>query len=137
MWQPESQTYRCPEGKELKYVGRETRQRAGDESTVYLSYQSSPRDCRPCPLNSRCVKNPAAGRRLRRNEHEELLEAHKQRMPTPEAKEVYRQRKQTVELAFADSKQHRGLRRVSGYGLTIARVQTALTVLVHNVLALW
>ena len=135
-WQPESQTYRCPEGKELKYVGRETRQRAGDESTVYLNYQSSPRDCRPCPLNSRCVKNPAAGRRIRRNDHEELLEAHKQRMQTPEAKEIYRQRKQTVELAFADSKQHRGLRRVSGYGLTIARVQTALTVLVHNVLAL-
>lgn len=135
-WQPESQTYRCPAGNELKYVGRETRQRAGDESTAYLSYQSSPRDCRPCPLSSRCVKNPNTGRRVRRNEHEELIEAHKQRMQTPEAKELYRQRKQTVELAFADSKQHRALRRITGYGLNIASVQTGLTVLAHNLLVL-
>jgi hypothetical protein len=135
-WRPESQTYRCPADKELKYVGREARQRAGDESTVYLNYQCSPHDCRSCPLNSRCVKKPSQGRRVRRNEHEELIEAHKQRMQTPEAKAIYRQRKQTVELAFADSKQHRGLRRASGYGLTIARTQTGLTVLVHNLLAL-
>ena len=66
----------------------------------------------------------------------ELIEAHQQRMQTPEAKQLYRQRKQTVELAFADSKQHRGLRRISGYGLTKARLQTGLTVLVHNLLTL-
>lgn len=135
-WQPESQTYRCPAGKELKYVGRETRQRAGDENTVYLSYQSSRHDCLACSLARSCVKNPSHGRRVRRNEHEELIEAHKQRMQTPEAKQLYRYRKQTVELAFADSKQHRGLRRISGYGLTKARVQTGLTVLAHNLLAL-
>jgi transposase len=133
-WQPESQTYRCPAGKELKYVGRETRQRAGDESTVYLSYQCSSEHCRQCPLSHRCVKNPNTGRRIRRNEHEELIDAHKQRMETAEAKAFYRRRKQTVELAFADTKQHRGLRRLNGYGLTLARLQTGLTVLVHNLL---
>jgi len=135
-WQPDSQAYRCPAGKELKYVGRETRQRAGDENTVYLSYQSSRHDCLACSLSRSCVKNPGHGRRVRRNEHEELIEAHQQRMQTPEAKQLYRYRKQTVELAFADSKQHRGLRRVSGYGLTKARIQTGLSVLVHNLLAL-
>lgn len=135
-WQPDSQTYRCPAGNELKYVGRETRQRAGDENTVYLSYQSSRHDCLACSLARSCVKNPSHGRRVRRNEHEELIEAHKQRMQTPEAKQLYRYRKQTVELAFADSKQHRGLRRISGYGLTKARVQTGLTVLAHNLLTL-
>lgn len=135
-WLPESQTYRCPAGKDLKYVGRETRQRAGDENTVYLSYQCSPEHCRTCPLNHRCVKNPNTGRRIRRNEHEDLIDAHKQRMETAEAKAFYRRRKQTVELAFADTKQHRGLRKLSGYGLTVARVQTGLTVLVHNMLGL-
>ena len=48
----------------------------------------------------------------------------------------YRRRKQIVELAFADTKQHRGLRKLSGYGLTVARVQTGLTVLVHNLLGM-
>jgi transposase len=135
-WVPESQTYRCPAGKELRYVGRETRQRAGEENTVYFSYQSSPHDCRACPLRDRCVKNPNSGRRIRRNEHEALIDAHKEQMQAAEAKAFYRRRKQTVELAFADSKEHRGFRRLSGFGLTIARVQTGLTVLVHNLLAL-
>lgn len=133
-WLPESQTYRCPAGKELKYAGRETRQRAGDESTVYLSYQCPAEHCRACPLNHRCVKNPNRGRRVRRSEHEELIEAHKERMETEDAKAFYRRRKQTVELAFADTKQHRGFRKLSGYGLAVARVQTGLTVLVHNLL---
>lgn len=135
-WLPESQTYRCPAGKELKYVGRETRQRAGDDKTVYFSYQSSPHDCRACPLSDRCVKNPNSGRRIRRNEHEELIEAHKALMQTAEAKAFYRRRKQTVELAFADSKEHRGFRRLSGFGVIVARVQMGLTVLVNNLLAL-
>jgi transposase len=135
-WLPESQTYRCPAGKELRYAGRETRQRAGDESTVYLSYQCSAEHCRACPLKHRCVKNPNRGRRVRRSEHEELIESHKERMETEEAKAFYRRRKQTVELAFADTKQHRGLHRLSGYGLAIARVQTGLTVLVNNLLGL-
>jgi transposase len=135
-WLPESQTYRCPAGKELKYAGRETRQRAGDETTVYLSYQCPAEHCRACPLNHRCVRNPNRGRRVRRSEHEELIEAHKERMETAEAKAFYRRRKQTVELAFADTKQHRGFRKLSGYGLAIARVQTGMTVLVHNLLGL-
>lgn len=133
-WLPEQQTYRCPAGKELKYAGRETRQRAGDESTVYLSYECPKEHCRACPLNHRCVKNPHRGRRVRRSEHEELIEAHKERMATAEAKAFYRRRKQTVELAFADTKQHRDLRTLSGFGSAIARVQTGLTVLAHNLL---
>lgn len=45
-------------------------------------------------------------------------------METEAAKTVYRLRKQTIELVFADCKEHRGLRRFSGHGL--ARVRTAL-----------
>lgn len=135
-WLPESQTYRCPAGKELKYAGRETRQRAGDETAVYLSYQCPAEHCRACPLNHRCVKNPKRGRRVRRSEHEELIEAHKERMETAEAKAFYRRRKQTVELAFADTKQHRGFRKLSGYGLAVAWVQTGMTVLANNLLDL-
>ena len=55
-------------------------------------------------------------------------------MQTPEAKAIYRQRSQTVELRFADAKAHRGLRRFSGRGLTRVRIEVGLMVLAHNLL---
>jgi hypothetical protein len=45
-----------------------------------------------------------------------------------------RLRGQTIELVFADVKEHRGLRRFSGHGLARVRTEFALEVLVHNLL---
>ena len=58
------------------------------------------------------------------------------RMATPEAKQLYRLRRQTVELRYADMKEHRNLQRFTGRGLRRATAQLAATVLVHNLLAL-
>ena len=56
---------------------------------------------------------------------------------TPEAKAIYKQRSQTVELRFADGKSHRGLRRFSGRGLKRVRIEVGLWVLSHNLLVVW
>ncbi|MBL7042224.1 MAG: transposase [Pirellulaceae bacterium] len=53
---------------------------------------------------------------------------------TEEAKQLYKRRKKTVELSFADIKEHRGLRRFPRRGLTRATTQVGLAVLVHNLL---
>jgi hypothetical protein len=55
-------------------------------------------------------------------------------MKTPEAKAIYRQRGQTVELRFADTKTHRDLRRFNGRGLEHPRIELSLCVLAHNLL---
>jgi hypothetical protein len=57
-------------------------------------------------------------------------------METAEAKAVYRLRGQTIEIVFADVKEHRGLRRFSGHGLVRVRIEFALEVLLHNLLVL-
>ena len=57
-------------------------------------------------------------------------------METAEAKAVYRLRGQTIELVFADVKEHRGLRRFSGHGLARVRTEFALDVLLHNLIVL-
>jgi hypothetical protein len=57
-------------------------------------------------------------------------------MQEPDGKNLYKLRKQTVELGFADLKQHRGLQRFRSYGKARARVQVGLLVLAHNGLAL-
>ena len=73
---------------------------------------------------------------MQRSEHEELIQAHRTWMETAEAKAVYRLRGQTIEIVFADVKEHRGLRRFSGHGLARVRAEFALEVLLHNLLVL-
>ncbi len=79
-----------------------------------------------------CVKKPQSGRTVKRSEYEHLVEELQTRMATDEAKALYKLRKQTVELGFADLKVHRELRRFSGKGLSRARTEVGLLVLAHN-----
>ena len=53
---------------------------------------------------------------------------------TDEAKILYKLRSRTVELNFADMKEHRGVRRFSCRGLQRAKNEAATTVLAHNLL---
>jgi len=57
-------------------------------------------------------------------------------MATAVAQALYKQRKQTVELANADRKTHRGLRRFSGHGLRRATTEIGLVVLRQDLVAL-
>lgn len=58
-------------------------------------------------------------------------------MATFEAKSLYRLRRQTVELGFADLKQHRAMREFSGRGRSGAQRQVGLAVLAHNLLVVY
>jgi hypothetical protein len=85
-----------------------------------------------CEQQAEYAKNPQAGRTVKRSEYEHLVEALQVRMATEQAKTLYKLRKQTVELGFADMKAHRELRRFSGKGLRRARTEVGLMVLAHN-----
>ena len=58
------------------------------------------------------------------------------RTQSPEGKQRYKKRSQTVELRHADLRAHRGLQRFRSYGLSRARGLIGLLVLAHNGLAL-
>jgi transposase len=135
-WLPEDQAYVCPNGQRLKLEGTSKQKRSGTETVLLDQYRCPPQACQNCPLHARCTPNPAAGRTISRAEHEELIEALRARMQTDEAKNLYRLRRQTVELSYADLKEHRKLRRFSGHGLSRAENEVGLEVLVHNLLTL-
>jgi Transposase DDE domain len=135
-WVPEQDAYRCPAGQLLKQSGREKRLRSGGREEVLLRYKGEAQTCHPCPLRAQCTTSQQGGRSLRRSEHEDLIVAHRAWMETAEAKRVYRLRGQTIEIVFADLKEHRGLRRFSSRGLVRVRTELALEVLVHNLLVL-
>jgi hypothetical protein len=67
-------------------------------------------------------------------ENEELLDALRERMHTEPAKKMYKLRSQTVELNYADLKEHRDLRRFHGRGLRQVKAEVGCLVLTHNIL---
>jgi transposase len=124
--------YRCPEGKVLRYHGRTTKQKANGECVPRDVYQASPSDCAVCPLKAQCVRSGSGARTVRRQDHQEQIDALKERMSRPEGKRKYRDRCCTVERRFADFKTRLGLQRISGQTPERAEAQVGLTVLAHN-----
>jgi radical SAM protein with 4Fe4S-binding SPASM domain len=131
-FQAEQDVYVCPQGKVLSAAGRRTQVRAEGERVQLQMYRSAESDCRDCPVRGKCLGGQAATRTIHRSEHEERVEQLRARMASAEAKELYKKRKETVELSFADVKEHRDLRRFSGKGRRRVQTEVGLHVLVHN-----
>ena len=131
-WDAQTQEYRCPEGHSLTLRSSQDRKLSLGRTQKVFLYEADAATCTKCPLKQTCCPKSQSGRHINRSEHEELTEAHRRKMETPEAKTLYKLRGQTVETSFGDSKQHRNFRRVNGRGLWRARMQAAVTVLVNN-----
>lgn len=132
-WLEEEQTFICPEGHRLDF--RTTKKERRLEYDIRLRLYVCPAEhCCDCPRRIQCTSNPQKGRTVSRMENEELLDELRERMQTREAQSLYKLRSQTVELAYADMKEHRGLRRFRSRTLRRAKAQVGLTVLTHNLL---
>ena len=130
-WLKAEQTYQCPEGHYLRF-STTTRQRR-TEYTIELALYTCPAEhCLACPRQPACTRTPAKGRTVSRMKHEDLLDALRDRMAGDDAKRLYRLRSQTVELTYADMKEHRGLRRFHGRGLRRVKAELGTWVLAHN-----
>jgi hypothetical protein len=136
LWLPQEQTYRCPEGHLLVRGTTTTLARSSERMVQQTTYRCAAEHCADCPRGKACTPAPAKGRSVSRLEHEDLVDELRARMQTPEAKELYKLRRQTIELRYADVKEHWQLRRFSGYGLPHARAESAASVLAYNLLVL-
>jgi hypothetical protein len=134
-WRDDEQTFVCPEGHRLQFKTTKKERRLDYDVTLRL-YTCPATYCCGCPRQAECTTSPRKGRTVSRLENEELLDQLRDRMQTAEAKTLYKLRSQTVELAYADLKEHRGLRRFRSRGLSRAHTQVGLAALVHNLLSL-
>ncbi len=134
IWLEEQQQYVCPQGHRLHWIGHQKRRQADGEINVVHSYRCSPKHCTACPTRQHCTTNPQRGPVVKRREHESLVDAHRARMATDAAKQLYKRRKETVELRFADAKENSNLRRYPRRGLRHARTHIGMLALAHNLL---
>jgi len=116
VYDAERDSYRCPAGQELPYTNT-TREASGSGERIRRRYQADEAACAACPLRARCLQGKARARSINREQYEPHRERHAQRMATPEAQEIYAERRHAGEQPFATIKHHFGLRRFLLRGL--------------------
>jgi transposase len=135
-YDPAEQAYYCPQGKRLGAVSHTTEKRQNGIELPVVVYRAARQDCQACPQQPGCTSSARRGRVVKRYEGEEALERLERRMAEPANQQVYRLRGQTVELGYADLKEHRGLRVFRCFGRRRARAQAGLVILASNGLAI-
>ena len=116
--------YRCPQGEILKYT---TTNRKG-----YMEYKSDPEKCKNCPMLGRCTHSRNNQKTVTRHVWADYLDQCEQIRHTPEWKEIYPQRKETIERVFAMSKENHGLRYTRLRGLKKNQHQALIIFSCHN-----
>lgn len=124
-YEPQSNAYRCPEGRLLAYA---TTDRNG-----YRHYKSDPAHCRTCPLLASCTANAKAERTITRHVWQDARDRADAHRLTDWGKRVYKRRKETVERSFADAKQLHGHRYARFRGLTAVKIQCLLAAAAQNI----
>jgi len=102
--------YICPEGKTLECKGTVS---TGPRKT---RYKASGKECRSCVNFGKCTKDKS-GRTVVRMKEEELHERLKEVYNSPKGKEIYKLRKEKVELPFGHMKRNLGAGQFMTRGL--------------------
>ena len=118
---PTEDVYRCPAGEKLTY--RYTNEESGRTLRHYWTTA-----CPQCPLKSQCTNGPE--RRIKRWEHEHVLEAVQQRLD--ENPQAMRVRRETAEHPFGTLKMRMGATHFLMKRLPKVATEMALHVLAYN-----
>jgi transposase len=120
--------YRCPAGQTLERVGQE--QRPG---VVQHKYQAPAEVCQACAFKAQCCpQNADRGRSVIRAEEAPEVEQFLQKMRTPQAKAIYRQRGAVAEFPHAWIKEKLGLRQFRLRGLAKVLLEVLWAALTYN-----
>jgi hypothetical protein len=121
--------YRCPAGKSLRPDGEEKR-----PGRTNYKYRASAADCQRCMFKQKCCpQNKAMGRAIVRGVDDPVVVAHKEKMETEEAKQIYRQRGIVAEFPNAWIKEKIGLRQFRLQGLIKVGMELLWACLAYNI----
>ena len=108
-YNPENDTYTCPCGEQLRHT---TTDRNGKRT-----YRSTAEKCRNCACRVKCGANEKGQKVFTAHIWQEYLDLAEQIRKTERAKDIYAQRKETIERVFADAKEKHAMRYTHHRGL--------------------
>lgn len=110
--------YICPNNEILKY---RTTNREG-----YREYKSEAEKCKNCPYLKQCTESKDNIKTVTRHIWESYMEQAEDIRHTMGMKEIYSQRKETIERVFADAKEKHGMRYTQYRGLAKIKMELNL-----------
>lgn len=125
IYNADSDTYTCPEGKVLKYYKTSKRPNPRPPLRIYRA-----KACTLCPVKLNCTRSKY--RYLRRDPREPLMLKMRALLNTPEGRVKYNQRKQIVEPVFGDLKHNQNLGQLLLRGKLKATGEFLLMCMAHN-----
>ena len=99
----------CPEYQILHYS---TTNRDG-----YREYKSDPKICAQCPTRELCTRSKDCVKTVQRHIWKDYEELADDARYTPEYRDLYKRRKETIERVFADAKEKHAMRYTQYRGL--------------------
>ena len=111
--------YLCPNDRMLRYS---TTNREG-----YREYKSDPCECKNCPYLSQCTASMNYQKVVTRHVWEDYMEICEDIRHTLGMKEIYQQRKETIERVFGSAKEFHGLRYTNMIGKARMEMKVGLT----------
>lgn len=121
----------CPNHQVLTYS---TTNRDG-----YREYKSDPKLCIKCSMRSQCTESKSCQKVVLRHVWEPYMELAEDYRHTPEYRDIYKLRSETIERVFADAKEKHAMRYTQLRGLQKVKMQVTLTFACMNLkkLAMW
>lgn len=127
----QADVFRCPTGQNLTSYGK--RMRRGDH--FVRQYVGKPSICQACSKKDQCLATGAQRRTLQipiTGDTTDYLGMMRERIDSPEGREIYAKRFGIVEPVFGNLKAQKGLRRLSLRGKIKANTQWLLSCIIHN-----
>ena len=129
VYDPQTDTYTCPQGQTLTFQGLDRRQAGGPPVRRYRAAKTA---CDACPVRAACTSSTRKGRSVTRGPDEARLQAHRALMATDDAKTAYRRRKTLPEPVFGILKEQQAARRFLLRGLANVRAEWSLLATAFN-----
>jgi len=128
VYDPASDSYRCPQGKLLRYDATYVR-----DGTQRLRYKARAADCQACPAKRFCCPRNREGRSIERRAYLPQVQAFREKMQTDAARAIYRQRAQVAEFPHLWIKAKLALRQFRVRGLSKVRIEALWAALTYNI----
>lgn len=121
----------CPNNQVLDYS---TTNREGCRE-----YKSDPKICIDCPVRAKCTESKSCQKVVNRHIWEPYMELAEDYRHTPEYRDIYKLRSETIERVFADAKEKHAMRYTQLRGLQKVKMQVTFTFACMNLkkLAKW
>ncbi len=136
---PIKQTTTCPAGH-TRHSEQTRKDKAGNEKIYFVGRVS---DCRPCPINSKCMTNPQSADQVNGRGRQvsfilnktgtPYTDWMKMRVDSQKGKQIYSHRMSVVEPVFGNVTSNKGLRRFSLRGKTKVNGQWTLFCMIQNI----